>query len=308
VRLSESIDIQPTNYLSVVMKQRSYNNNNKKKKNETSTVQLWSFFFCMSLATQCIHAFMFDANSHPPRWQSKMLRRGLSAKVSLRHVYSHLTFSTMLTPFSLNSSKGSDNEQLPRVSIEYCTGCKWMLRAAWISQELLTTFQDELHSVSLVPSKPPSPAGTFLITLNGNIVIWNRKDEGRFPEAKEVKQRIRDAIRPEKSLGHSDTDERKASREYEQVDMSNDSVTEASKNNTVSVEDQDSQSPVTIVSFEETVQYTSSSSSITSTSIIEEKCEECNDERKNMVLEMQMKFKDLDDDDTMEMRRYFGVW
>jgi selenoprotein W-related protein len=36
------------------------------------------------------------------------------------------------------------------------------------------------------------------------VVVWNRKDEGRFPEMKELKQRIRDEIAPERDLGHSD--------------------------------------------------------------------------------------------------------
>ena len=30
------------------------------------------------------------------------------------------------------------------------------------------------------------------------------RDEGRFPEMKELKQRLRDRIAPDKSLGHSD--------------------------------------------------------------------------------------------------------
>eukprot|EP00588_Corethron_pennatum_P005928 CAMPEP_0194288410 /NCGR_PEP_ID=MMETSP0169-20130528/36754_1 /TAXON_ID=218684 /ORGANISM="Corethron pennatum, Strain L29A3" /LENGTH=77 /DNA_ID=CAMNT_0039035401 /DNA_START=411 /DNA_END=644 /DNA_ORIENTATION=+ len=38
------------------------------------------------------------------------------------------------------------------------------------------------------------------------VEIWNRKLEGKFPETKELKQRIRDIVRPEKDLGHSDVD------------------------------------------------------------------------------------------------------
>jgi selenoprotein W-related protein len=41
----------------------------------------------------------------------------------------------------------------PRVQIEYCTQCRWLLRAAWMAQELLTTFQDELGEVALLPGK-----------------------------------------------------------------------------------------------------------------------------------------------------------
>jgi selenoprotein W-related protein len=34
--------------------------------------------------------------------------------------------------------------------------------------------------------------------------VWSRKEEGRFPEAKELKQRVRDRVAPDKDLGHSD--------------------------------------------------------------------------------------------------------
>ena len=97
----------------------------------------------------------------------------------------------------------SSNHKEPNLSIEYCTGCRWMFRASWLMQECLTTFNDEIGSITLVPSKPPSPGGTFLIKLN-NDVIWDRKFEGSFPEAKQLKQRIRDKISPQKDLGHSD--------------------------------------------------------------------------------------------------------
>lgn len=91
----------------------------------------------------------------------------------------------------------------PLVEIQYCTQCRWLLRAAWIAQELLSTFEEELGGVTL----SPSTGGTFEITAHnkGNQkLMWSRKQEGRFPEAKEVKQRIRDYLFPEKPLGHSD--------------------------------------------------------------------------------------------------------
>jgi Rdx family len=44
--------------------------------------------------------------------------------------------------------------------------------------------------------------------LNGN-VLFDRTTEGRFPEVKEVKQLLRDALVPSKDLGHSDTADRK---------------------------------------------------------------------------------------------------
>ncbi|MDG1241431.1 MAG: SelT/SelW/SelH family protein [Opitutae bacterium] len=88
----------------------------------------------------------------------------------------------------------------PSVEIEYCPGCRWLLRAGWTAQELLTTFESELGGVTLRPS---AESGTFRVTVDG-VVVWNRKDEGRFPEMKELKQRIRDEIAPERDLGHSD--------------------------------------------------------------------------------------------------------
>jgi selenoprotein W-related protein len=88
----------------------------------------------------------------------------------------------------------------PTVEIEYCPGCRWLLRAGWTAQELLTTFESELGAVTLRPSEV---AGTFRVTVDG-VLVWNRKDEGRFPEMKELKQRVRDQIAPQRDLGHSD--------------------------------------------------------------------------------------------------------
>ena len=88
----------------------------------------------------------------------------------------------------------------PRVEIEYCTQCRWLLRAGWTAQELLTTFQAELGEVALVPGT----GGIFEVRV-GEQVVWSRGAEGRFPELKELKQRLRDLIAPERSLGHSDT-------------------------------------------------------------------------------------------------------
>ena len=86
-----------------------------------------------------------------------------------------------------------------RVEIQYCTQCRWMLRAAWMAQELLTTFEDEIEEVAL----RPGTGGVFTVHAAGELV-WSRAVEGRFPEIKELKQRVRDKIAPEKSLGHSE--------------------------------------------------------------------------------------------------------
>ncbi|MFL9608559.1 SelT/SelW/SelH family protein [Methylobacillus pratensis] len=89
--------------------------------------------------------------------------------------------------------------KLPELEIEYCTQCRWLLRAAWMAQELLTTFESDIKRVSLVPGT----GGIFEVRLNGEL-LFSRKEHGRFPESKELKQLVRDRIDPERDLGHSD--------------------------------------------------------------------------------------------------------
>jgi len=87
----------------------------------------------------------------------------------------------------------------PVVAITYCTQCRWLLRAGWTAQELLVTFEDELGGVTLIPGS----GGIFEVTVD-DAPVWSRKAEGRFPELKELKQRIRDIVSPDRPLGHSD--------------------------------------------------------------------------------------------------------
>jgi selenoprotein W-related protein len=89
--------------------------------------------------------------------------------------------------------------QKTQLEIEYCTQCRWLLRAAWLAQELLTTFDSDITSLTLVPST----GGIFEVLLNGE-VIFSRKEQSRFPESKELKQLVRDRIDPDRDLGHSD--------------------------------------------------------------------------------------------------------
>lgn len=87
-----------------------------------------------------------------------------------------------------------------RIEIEYCTGCRWLIRATWVAQELLSTFEKELGEVALVPG---STGGIFEIRLN-DVTIWSRAGQGRFPEIKELKQLVRDVVAPARDLGHID--------------------------------------------------------------------------------------------------------
>lgn len=86
-----------------------------------------------------------------------------------------------------------------RVRIRYCTQCRWLMRAQWLAGELLTTFPLELE-VTL----EPGIGGIFEVLLDDS-VIFSRAERRRFPEPKELKQKIRDAIAPGRDLGHSDS-------------------------------------------------------------------------------------------------------
>ena len=88
-----------------------------------------------------------------------------------------------------------------RITIEYCTGCRWLTRASWVAQELLITFESDIEGVIL---KPSLVSGTFKVYSETEI-FWDRKTEGGFPELKVLKQVIRDSVSPEKDLGHSDS-------------------------------------------------------------------------------------------------------
>ncbi|KAL7820228.1 Rdx family domain-containing protein [Trichoderma aethiopicum] len=126
---------------------------------------------------------------------------------------------------------------LPRITIQFCTQCKWMLRAAYYAQELLSTFSLSIGEVAL----QPSTGGTFIVTIYHHntpssssisstttssselsaaaaaetkvqsTVLWNRKTDGGFPETKDLKRRVRDVIEPGRNLGHVDRDHHRPS-------------------------------------------------------------------------------------------------
>ena len=86
-----------------------------------------------------------------------------------------------------------------RVEIHYCTKCRWLLRSSWMAQELLSTFENEISEVALVPGTN----AIFEIRVDGN-VIWSRESDGGFPEIKLLKSLVRDLVAPAKNLGHID--------------------------------------------------------------------------------------------------------
>ncbi|MGW1742292.1 SelT/SelW/SelH family protein [Nocardia sp. NPDC001965] len=88
---------------------------------------------------------------------------------------------------------------MPRVAIEYCTQCRWLLRASWMAQELLSTFTTDIGEVALIPGD----GGVFRITVD-EVQVWERKADGGFPDIAVLKQRVRDRIDPARDLGHLD--------------------------------------------------------------------------------------------------------
>lgn len=96
------------------------------------------------------------------------------------------------------TDRGPDPDK-PRIAITYCTQCHWLLRTAWMAQELLSTFGTDLGEVALIPAT----GGAFAITYDGT-EIWERKRDGGFPDVKALKGRVRDRLDPTRDLGHLD--------------------------------------------------------------------------------------------------------
>ena len=92
-----------------------------------------------------------------------------------------------------------NESNLPHITITYCTQCQWLLRAAWMAQELLSTFGTDLGAVALAPGT----GGVFRIHYDDSL-IWDRAVDGGFPDAKALKQRVRDRLDPQRDLGHID--------------------------------------------------------------------------------------------------------
>lgn len=103
----------------------------------------------------------------------------------------------------------------PRVAITYCARCRFLPRAAWLAQELLTTFAEELGEVALVPGEggvfqvrvmaggTPRTASPGAPSTEWELVACRVRDGG-FPELAELKRRIRDRVAPGRQLGHSE--------------------------------------------------------------------------------------------------------
>ncbi len=68
-----------------------------------------------------------------------------------------------------------------------------------MAQEILSTFGEDVGGVTLVPGT----GGIFEVRVDDNIV-WERQRDGGFPDAKTLKQRVRNHVAPSRDLGHID--------------------------------------------------------------------------------------------------------
>ena len=83
--------------------------------------------------------------------------------------------------------------------------------AAYFGQELLSTFGTSIGEIALIPAtggiftvnltRATSVDGKDETPIERQTLIWDRKSEGGFPETKELKQRVRNIIEPDKNLG-----------------------------------------------------------------------------------------------------------
>ncbi|MFW5830263.1 MAG: SelT/SelW/SelH family protein [Planctomycetota bacterium] len=85
----------------------------------------------------------------------------------------------------------------PLLRIRFCCRCRWWLRAGWMAQELFSTFGDAI-AVQL----ELGDGGEFTIHTGGHC-IWDRRTDDGFPEAKQLKQLVRDHCFPDVDIGHA---------------------------------------------------------------------------------------------------------
>jgi selenoprotein W-related protein len=78
---------------------------------------------------------------------------------------------------------------LPTITITYCTACNFTARAAWLAQELLHTFHDQVAGIMLVPGS----GGVLDVSLDDRR-IFSRQEAGRDPVIKELRDALYEAL------------------------------------------------------------------------------------------------------------------
>lgn len=72
-----------------------------------------------------------------------------------------------------------------RLEIEFCQACEFHGRAFWLARELYDQRPDLASEIVLIPSS----GGAFTVRYGGR-VIWDYKEQGGFPEPKDVREAI----------------------------------------------------------------------------------------------------------------------
>lgn len=148
---------------------------------------------------------------------------GKSRKENTKGQKEKKTLPSSQPPTSYFAGRGCssiESSPMPNVEIHYCssheggnngTSYGHLLRAAWLAQELLTTFDkdDGINSVSLVPTRSSTDNGTgsdqslssqgVLIVYLDKQMIWDdscetNKDCRLFADFKAIEQRVRDKL------------------------------------------------------------------------------------------------------------------
>jgi selenoprotein W-related protein len=170
---------------------------------------------------------------------------GLASSFQTTYLPSHAEILSISPTILYQSSSDESSPASNRISIQYCTGCRWMLKAFWTAQELLTTFEDDLEAVTVVPS---ASKGIYAVVLNGDKLLWDRKERGGFPSPKSLKQIVRDLVEPEKFLGHSDTEERQQSYE-DKAETETDTISREDLQSSFTIEESEAPSPSVAITY-----------------------------------------------------------
>ncbi len=88
-------------------------------------------------------------------------------------------------------------DEKPTLSISYCSVCNFHGRAAWLAQELLGAHKDDVAGITLIPARD----GIFEVRIDGELV-FSRREAGRFPEPRELKDALRAKLGMEPTHRH----------------------------------------------------------------------------------------------------------
>jgi selenoprotein W-related protein len=171
---------------------------------------------------------------------------GLASSFQTTYLPSHAEILSISPTILYQSSSDESSPASNRISIEYCTGCRWMLKAFWTAQELLTTFEDDLDAVTVVPS---ASKGIYAVVLNDDKLLWDRKERGGFPSPKSLKQIVRDLVEPEKFLGHSDSEERQQSYSEDKEETETDMISREDLQSSFTIEESEALSPSVAITY-----------------------------------------------------------